>query len=174
MPMISNGPQRILLPVRVGFMMLTLLLALMFNLMPWGRAIGVPDLLGLVIVFWCTHQPRKMGIGTAWALGLIMDAGTGSLMGQHAFSYAVLAFFSIALHRRMLWFSLKHQAAHVLLLMLLVQALMMGVRMFAGAPFPGIGYFLGALVGAVAWPVLAVLLLTPQRRPESIDENRPI
>lgn len=174
MPMINAGPQRVLLPVRASFMVLTLALSLMFNLMPWGEAIGVPDLLGLVLVFWCTHQPRKIGIGAAWAIGLVMDAGTGSLMGQHAFAYAVLAFLSIALHRRMLWFSLTHQAAHVLVLMLLVQALMLGVRLFAGAPFPGIGYFLGSLVAAAIWPLVAILLLAPQRRPESIDENRPI
>jgi rod shape-determining protein MreD len=51
---------------------------------------------------------------------------------------------------------------------------MLGVRMFAGAPFPGIGYFLGAVVGAAVWPLLAILLIAPQRRPESVDENRPI
>lgn len=174
MPMISQGPQHILLPVRTGFMIVTIALALMFNLMPWGDAIGVPDLLGLVLVFWCIHQPRRMGIGAAWALGLVMDAGTGSLMGQHAFAYAVLAFLAIALHRRMLWFSLKHQAVHVLMLMLLVQALMLGVRMFAGAPFPGVGYFLGAFVAAAMWPVVAIVLLAPQSRPETVDENRPI
>jgi rod shape-determining protein MreD len=174
MPMINQGPQHILLPVRSGFMVVTLALALMFNLIPWGDAIGVPDLLGLVLVFWCIHQPRRMGIGAAWALGLVMDAGTGSLMGQHAFAYAVLAFLAIALHRRMLWFSLKHQAVHVLFLMLLVQALMLGVRMFAGAPFPGAGYFLGALVAAALWPLVAIVLLAPQRRPETVDENRPI
>ncbi|MCX7154170.1 MAG: rod shape-determining protein MreD [Betaproteobacteria bacterium] len=174
MPMINQGPQHILLPVRTGFMVVTLALALMFNLIPWGDAIGVPDLLGLVLVFWCIHQPRRMGIGAAWALGLVMDAGTGSLMGQHAFAYAVLAFLAIALHRRMLWFSLKHQAVHVLMLMLLVQALMLGVRMFAGAPFPGIGYFLGSFVAAAMWPLVAIVLLSPQRRPETVDENRPI
>lgn len=174
MPMINDGPQRILLPVRTSFMVLTLFFALLFNLMPWGGAIGVPDLLAVVLIFWCIHQPRRMGIGAAWVLGLVMDAGTASLMGQHAFAYAVLAFLAIALHRRVLWFSLWHQATHVLVLLLVVQGLMLSVRMFSGSAFPGVGYFLGTLVGAALWPVAATLLLAPQRRPELVDENRPI
>lgn len=174
MPMINDGPQLILLPVRTSFMALTLALALLFNLLPWGNAIGVPDLLGLTLVFWCMHQPYRMGIGAAWVLGLVMDASTGSLMGQHALAYAMLAFLSITLHRRMLWLSLKNQAIHVMMLMLFVQLLMLGVRMFAGAPFPGVGYFLGGFVGAACWPAIATVLLAPQKRSETTDQDRPI
>src|SRR5512134_554230 len=96
-------PQRILLPVRPAFMALTLVLALLFNLLPWPDAGWLPDMLALVLAFWCVHQPRKVGIGIAWFLGLVMDAGSGALLGQHAFAYAVLAFAAIGLHRRILW-----------------------------------------------------------------------
>src|SRR5437773_978555 len=111
-------PQRILLPVNIWYMAFTVLLALLFNLMPWRDLIGVPDMVALVLTFWCVHQPRKMGIGIAWFVGLVMDAGDGSLLGQHAFAYAFLAFGAISLYRRILWFSLWQQAAHVLVLLL--------------------------------------------------------
>jgi len=120
------------------------------------------------------HQPRKMGIGIAWFVGLIMDAGDGSLLGQHAFAYAFLAFGAVTLHRRILWFSLWQQAAHVLVLLLASQALMLAVRMAAGAVFPGLMYFAGSLTAAALWPIATFLLLLPQRRPESFDENRPL
>ena len=167
-------PQRILLPVNVWYMALTVVLALLFNLMPWHDLVGVPDMVALVLAFWCVHQPRKMGIGAAWFVGLMMDAGNGALLGQHAFGYAFLAFGAISLHRRILWFSLWQQAAHVLILLLVCQALMLAVGMIAGSPFPGIGYFAGSLVAAALWPIASFVLLLPQRRPESIDENRPI
>ena len=167
-------PQRILLPVNVGYMALTVVLALLFNLMPWHDLVGVPDMVALVLAFWCVHQPRKMGIGAAWFVGLMMDAGNGALLGQHAFGYAFLAFGAISLHRRILWFSQWQQAAHVLILLLVCQALMLAVGMIAGSPFPGIGYFAGSLVAAALWPIASFVLLLPQRRPESIDENRPI
>jgi rod shape-determining protein MreD len=167
-------PERILLPVNVGYMALTVVLALLFNLMPWGDLAGVPDMVALVLAFWCVHQPRKMGIGTAWLVGLVMDAGSGTLLGQHAFGYAFLAFGAIAWHRRILWFSQWQQAAHVLLLLLASQTLMLAVRLVAGGVFPGPMYFAGSLIAAALWPTATFLLLLPQRRPESVDENRPL
>ena len=171
---LDDRPQRILLPVNVGFMALSFVLALLFNLLPWRDVAGVPDLAALVLTFWCVHQPRRIGIGAAWLLGLAMDAGDGALLGQHAFAYSILAFAAVGLHRRLLWFSPGQQAAHVLLLVLACQVLALGVRMIAGGAFPGYTYFAGSFVGAALWPAATFVLLLPQRRPESVDRNRPI
>jgi rod shape-determining protein MreD len=166
--------QRILSPVRAGYMALTFVLALLFNLLPWRDVIGLPDMLALVLTFWCVHEPRRMGIGVAWVLGLLMDAGNGALLGQHAFAYAVLAFAAIGLHRRILWFSLWRQAAHVLVLLLGSQFLMLAVRLVAGGVFPGYTYFAASAIAAALWPAATYLLLLPQRRRQGLDENRPI
>ena len=48
------------------------------------------------------------------------------------------------------------------------------IRIAAGGGFPGWTYFAGSLICAALWPVLSFLLLLPQQRPETIDENRPI
>jgi rod shape-determining protein MreD len=166
--------QRILLPLKPGFMVFTVIVALLFNLLPWRDVNGLPDLLALVITFWCVHQPRKMGIGVAWVLGLFMDTGNGALLGQHAFAYAVLAFTAITLHRRILWFPLWQQAAQILVMLLATQLLMLAVRLVAGGAFPGLAYFAGSLIAAVLWPAATFILLLPQRRPENVDANRPI
>ena len=42
-------PQRILLPVNIWYMAFTVLLALLFNLMPWRDLIGVPDMVALAL-----------------------------------------------------------------------------------------------------------------------------
>ena len=172
--MIEDRPQRILLPVRVSFMVLTTLFALLFNLLPWRDVAGLPDLLALVITFWCIHQPRRMGIGAAWALGLMMDVANGALLGQHAFAYAVLAFGAVQLNRRILWFGLGPQALHVLMLLVCSQLLMLAVRITAGGAFPGFAWFAGSGIAAMLWPAVTFLLLFPQRRPEIVDVDRPI
>jgi len=166
--------QGILLPVNLGYVALTVTLALLFNLLPWKDIVGLPDLLALVIAFWCVHEPRKMGIGFAWTLGLLMDAGNGALMGQHAFAYAILAFGAIALHRRILWFPPWQQAAHVLVLLLASQLLMLLVRMAAGGAYPGALYFAGSVVAAALWPLADYVLLLPQRRRRDSGETRSI
>lgn len=170
----SSGREHILLPVKGSFMALSVTVALLLNLLPWRDLRGVPDFLALVIAFWCIHQPRKMGLGIAWMLGLVMDAANGTLIGQHALAYAVVAFGAQWLHRRILWFPIWQQALHVLALLLVSHALMLVVRMAAGGTFPGWSFFAGSFIAAALWPVATYVLLAPQRRPEIVDENRPI
>jgi len=170
----DEHPQRILLPAKVSFIVLTLMLALLFNLLPWRSMAGVPDLTAAVLAFWCIHQPRRVGIGVAWALGLMLDVGNGALLGEHALGYAVLAFLALGLHRRILWFPLVQQALHLLALLLATQLLTLLIRLAAGAGFPGWTYFAGSFICAALWPVLSFLLLLPQRRAEITDETRPI
>ncbi|MGP1676651.1 MAG: rod shape-determining protein MreD [Burkholderiales bacterium] len=167
-------PQRILLPARISFIVLTLVLGLLFDLLPWGNIAGVPDLAAAILAFWCIHQPRRVGIAVAWTLGLLLDAGYGALLGQHALGYSVLAFLAFAVHRRILWFPPWQQALHLLLLLLSTQLLTLVIRIFAGADFPGWTYFAGSFVSAALWPALSFLLLLPQRQAETMDENRPL
>lgn len=166
--------QHILLPVKVGFMIASLLAAGAWNMLPWQDIRGVPDLLALVIAFWSVHQPRKMGIGIAWLLGLFMDTANGVLIGQHALAYAALAYATQGLHRRILQFTLLQQSLHMLVLLVGCQLIMLVVRMAAGGTFPGLSYFLGGAIAAALWPLATFILLAPQRRPEEVDEMRPI
>ena len=157
----EQQPQRILLPARVSFIALTLALALLFNLLPWRNTAGVPDLTAAVLAFWCIHQPRRVGIGLAWTLGLLLDVGNDALIGQHALGYSVLAFLALVVHRRIQWFPPWQQALHLLLLLLATQLLTLAIRIIAGASFPGWTYFAGSFICAALWPVLSFLLLAP-------------
>lgn len=167
-----SDSQQLLAPAKVGFVALSVIVALVFNLLPWRDLRGVPDLVALVITFWAIHQPRFMGIGIPFLVGLLMDAANGVLFGQHALAYAVLSFLANALHRRLLWFPAWAQAIHVLVLFMLAQVLMLFVRMFAGSTFPGWSYFLGSVVAAALWPMATFVLLAPQRAAQTEDETR--
>ena len=156
----------ILLPVRVSTIAGSFVLALFLNFLPWRDLRLVPDFVALVLAFWCIRQPRLVGLGIAWALGLLSDAGNGVLLGQHALSYSLLAFVSIWLSRRILWFGAGLQALHVAVILLLAQLVSVLVRLAAGDQFPGWPVLVGPLLGAALWPAVTWLLLLPQRRPE--------
>jgi rod shape-determining protein MreD len=158
-------PQEILLPVRAGFIALTLLSALMLNLLPWsGAALWLkPDFVALVVLYWCIEQPRKVGFVSAWMMGLIMDIADGTLLGQHALAYSILAFAGIVLHRRVRMFSGTPQALHVLLLLLMNDIIVLAIRLAAGADYPGLQYFIGSFVAAALWVPLGALLKLPLR-----------
>jgi rod shape-determining protein MreD len=161
-----DSPQHILRPVRLGTIFLSFLAALLLNFLPWTDLRLVPDFVALVLTFWCVRQPRLVGLGVAWTLGLLTDAGNGVLLGQHALAYSVLAFLAIWLSRRILWFSSVQQALHVAALLLASQGVLVLVRLVAGAGFPGWATVVGPLLGAILWPLLSWLLLMPQRRLE--------
>ena len=169
-----SSAQAILLPVRAGTILGSLAVALLLDFLPWKNVALVPDFVALVLAFWCVRQPRLVGLGAGWLLGLLIDVGNGVLMGQHALSYSLLAFAAITLSRRILWFPLWGQALHVAALLLFAQGIGALVRLAAGAEFPGWTIAVGPLFGAALWPVVSVLLLLPQRMPTDVDETRAI
>ena len=170
----SPSAQSILLPARPGTILGSLAVALLLGFLPWQNIALVPDFVALVLTFWCVRQPRLVGLGAGWLLGLITDVGNGVLLGQHALTYSLLAFAASTLSRHMLWFPLWGQALHVAALLLFAQGVATLVRMAAGADFPGWSITIGPLFGAALWPLVSVLLLLPQRRPVDVDENRAI
>ena len=161
-----TAEQRILLPVRASTILVSFALALFLNFLPWKNVAVVPDFVALVVTFWCVRQPRLVGLGVAWTVGLISDAGNGVLLGQHALAYSVLAFLALWLSRRILWFGPGLQALHVGAMLLVAQAVALLVRVIAGDGFPGWGLFVGPVAGAILWTMVSWLLLLPQRRAE--------
>ena len=170
----AMGPQRILLPVSPLFIGISLAIACVLNLLPWGQWVGVPDFVALVLVFWNVHHPRKVGIGIAFFLGILMDVNDAAVLGEHALSYTLLSYGAISLHRRLLWFSVPTQALNLLPLFITAQLIVIGIRLLLGSNFPGFWIFMESLVQAALWPLVTSLLLAPQRRAVDKDETRPI
>ena len=168
------GQQQLLLPVSPVFMWTSLIVALLINMVPIGRAAWTPDLLALVIVFWSVHQPARIGIGAAFVFGLLMDVHQASMLGQHALSYTTLGFFAIMIHRRLLWFPVISQALQVLPLFALSHLIELAIRMIVGGVFPGWSLLAAPAIEAALWPLVSVVLLAPQRRAPEPDANRPL
>jgi rod shape-determining protein MreD len=164
--------QDILLPARARTIVASFVAALVVDFLPWGDVRLAPQLAAIVLVFWCVRQPRMVGLGIGWTLGLIADAGNGVLLGQHALAYSLLAFLAVTLARRILWFGPWGQALHVGVLLLVAQGVSLLVRIIAGAEFPGWPILVGPLIGAALWPALSWLLLLPQRR--SLKPEEPL
>ncbi len=169
-----NRPHYILLPVNGLFVAFSLAFAFVLNLLPKGSFEAMPDFVALVLVFWSIHQPRKVGIGIAFLMGLLMDVHNASLLGENALAYTLLSYVAIMLHRRVLWFPVAMQMTHIFPLLLVAQIVQLLLHLVIERKFPGWWYFSSSVIATLLWPVATWLLLAPQRRAVDRDETRPL
>ncbi len=138
----------------------SLLIAFAFNLLPWSvdwlwlR----PDFLLLVTLYWAIYQPNRIGMGTAWWLGLLVDLTDGTILGQHALAYTTSIFVLLLLQRRMFNFPPWQQASHIIGFLLIEQLVSVLIATFAGDDFHALKYFSSILTGALCWVPLWMLL----------------
>lgn len=170
--------QPLLLPANPVFIWASLVGALVINMVMnmglWGRSAWTPDALAIVLLFWCVHQPLRIGVGTAFFFGLTMDVHQAALLGQHALAYSLLAYFAIAMHRRLLWFPIATQAIQVFPLLLASVLVQVLIRLMEGSGLSSWSIWLSPLIEAGLWPIVSALLLAPQRRAPDPDEDRPL
>lgn len=172
--MLGKAAQRLLLPVDVRFLWLTLLLAFLLNLLPLGRITWMPDFLMVTVAFWSLHQPRYIGVFTAAIFGLLMDVHKSTLLGMHALVYACMAYLVYLLHRRLQLFGAFGQALQLAGVFLLVHALLWLLQLASGGHWPHASLLLAPLFETLLWPILYILLLAPQRRAPDRDLTRPL
>lgn len=146
-------------------------IALVLEMLPWGSW-PMPEFLALVLVFWNVFQPRRVGIALAWLLGIVMDVHSGALLGQHALVYSLLSYGAIAMHRRLLWYSIPAQALQLFPLFLLANVAVTLVNMFFSGVSPSWVFFLTPVLTAVLWIPLTNSILSRLNR--SRDSNAAI
>jgi len=151
--------QEFLLPASNAFIVLSLLAALLLDWLPWhGIWLALrPDFVALVLLYWCTHKPFRVGIGIAWMVGVFADVADASLFGQHALAYTVLAFGGVVLHRRMQMFDLRQQTLQIMPVLLLAYVVYALVHWQLHG-YVAWTYFLGSVVSAMLWIPLTLLL----------------
>lgn len=173
--MIMPAGRPLLLPANPRFIALTVVLALLLNML-LGR-VGwhwLPDVLAIVVVFWNIYQPRRVGVVLAFVLGLALDVHESALLGQNALSYVVLSSMALAVQRRMLWFPLREQALQIAPLFLVAALLEWATRLIVHDVWPYWSQLFSPLIQAALWPLIGAVLLAPQRRAFDPDNIRPL
>ena len=161
----DHPKQEILLPVKSSFIVLSLVAALLLNLLPLPPiALALrPDFVALVLLYWCINQPQRIGMSVAFILGLLMDIGNASTLGQHALAYSIMAFAALLFQRRLHFFGPFKQAPQIGLILLLGQSVILLAGLLGGYHFPGWDFFLSSAAGVILWPLLFSLLRMSQK-----------
>ncbi|MBT3531657.1 MAG: rod shape-determining protein MreD [Gammaproteobacteria bacterium] len=141
--------------------LLTLFIAYLLAIVPfpdWAMNYR-PEWVPMVLIYWAMALPYRVGIGWAWAVGLVLDILEGSILGINAISLVIIAYVTISLHQRMRMFSTLQQSGLVLALVGLNLMVCHWLLIVTGQSVPAnLMYLMAALTSAIIWPSLFQLL----------------
>lgn len=153
----------VVLTIFVGMLLMILPLP---NWTVWLR----PQWLFLILMFWIVNTPHRHGIVLAWSMGILLDLLTGTLLGEHAFVFSVIAYLVIKFHPRLCNFPLWQQTLMIFILCMLNLALKYAVMGLSSLPPRTWLYWLPSFTSALMWPWLSLLLRDCQIKLRLIHE----
>lgn len=164
--------QDVYLPPSNGYIAISLAVALIFNFLPLEEELLIfrPDFVAITIIYWSINYPHKMGMSIAFGMGLMMDVGNTSILGQHALAYCIAVYFTLILGRRLRIFNLVQQAPQIGLILLVMQIVIVLVAIIlGGAHLPGWQYLSASVAGALIWVPASFLLSTPLKQKSDLN-----
>ena len=97
--------------ILVSFFAAMILAVITFpNNLPWEFGFLRPDWVLLVLIYWVIALPHRVGVMTAWVIGLMVDVLLGSLLGQHALIFLLVAYIAQNLYQRLRMFAVWQQS----------------------------------------------------------------
>ncbi len=150
-----------------GFAILvSFLIGLMLIILPlpgWAQDFR-PEWVALILLYWSLALPERVGVGVGWLAGLFQDALLGTLLGQHALAFALIAFLALRLHQHLRLVPVWQQAIVVLGLLTVAQLVVFWVNGIIGRPAPDWQAWAAIPVGAAIWPLIFFILRGVRRR----------
>ena len=123
-----------------------------------------PCWLAMLLIYWCMALPERVGILSAWLLGLLFDVQQSFILGQHALGFIFLAYVVIKNHKRMRVYPLLQQSLVVCLYLLIFQAIMLLVMLLSGTITYTWLYWVPAFTSMLIWPWLFIFMRDFRRR----------
>lgn len=156
--MSGNGYGRLVIVV-------TLCVAMLLAILPmpeWARPFR-PQWVTLALIYWAIALPHRVGVGSGFIAGIVLDVLTGTLLGQHALGLSVVCFVAIQLHQRIRVFPFWQQSLGVLVLLVVEHLLSLWVVGATRGAAPGLVYWTVPVIGALLWPWVFVTLRKVRR-----------
>ncbi|HGX92757.1 MAG TPA: rod shape-determining protein MreD [Candidatus Tenderia sp.] len=141
----------------IGFSFIVALMLTVVPLPDWVKPLR-PEWVGLALIYWAIALPHRVGVGTAWTLGLMLDVLKGGILGQHGLALAVIVYLILKVHQQFRVYPLWQQALIIGALILLNQMLILWINGIVGLESSGWSYWLPSLSSALLWPWMFIIL----------------
>mgnify|MGYP006284544641 CR=1 FL=1 len=151
----------------MSVILLSLTVALGLEIFPLPASLEYfrPEWLALALIYWAMALPERAGLLLAWGFGLLLDAATASLLGEHALGLILVVGLILLLHRGIRVLPLPQQAVIVTLLLGIHELVTYWIRGASGhtPPDPAL-FFAPVATSLLVWPLVFLTLRRMRRR----------
>ncbi len=146
-------------------LLISFVAALVLAIVPLPAALVAyrPDWVPLVLIFWGLMAPERLGLLTAFAMGLALDTLSGALLGQHALAMVTVVYLSVRFHLLIRVFPVWQLSMTVFLLLVIYEFMLFWIDGVAGRSVPIIERWAPVVSGALVWPLVLGYLASVRR-----------
>ena len=126
----------------------------------WPQWLGWlrPAWLAMVVFYWVMELPHRLGLISAWVIGLLLDVLYADPLGLNGFLLAAITYVVWRFYERLRMYSIVQQCVVVFLLVLVTESLRVVVQDVAWSRGWSWGVILPALMSMLAWPFVYLVL----------------
>ena len=138
----------------------SVVVALLLGLLPLPALLQPlrPYWLALVLAYWVIETPERVGLGIAFASGVVADLLYGGVLGEQALRLVMLAFILQRFRARIRFFPMSQQMLAIGGLLFNDRIVSALVHILVGEPTLPWSYWWAPLLGMGLWPLVFVLL----------------
>jgi rod shape-determining protein MreD len=143
-----------------GAVLVTLLIALVLTIIPLGEhaTFWRPEWVALTLVHWALVIRDRLSLVIPFLVGLAIDTLYGSLLGQHALGYVLVAYFAVRLGLRMSPEAFLQQFALLFAVLGLYMLVNLWIQRVTGEGIGSWLYWASLFSSLVIWPIYHTLL----------------
>jgi rod shape-determining protein MreD len=152
----SSGTLALLMTIAIG---LVLQIYPLPESLQWWR----PSWLLLTMIYWVMALPNRVGIVSAWLVGLVLDVSMSTHLGVHGATFAICAYIVFSLSNRLRLFTLWQQSLFVGLLVGFDLVVSLWIENFIEYRIRPADYWYPMISSTLVWPISFILLRHARR-----------
>ncbi|MEO0442701.1 MAG: rod shape-determining protein MreD [Pseudomonadota bacterium] len=117
-----------------------------------------PEFVALLIIYWTLYAPQNFGLVAAWGVGLCQDLLELVPLGFNGLGILVIAYIVYMVHQRIRNYMIWHQSLWVFVLVGVYLLFSNWLGSFVGRTVDRPVFLLSAVLSALCWPFLVVLM----------------
>jgi rod shape-determining protein MreD len=124
--------------------------------MPQAMLFLRPEWMVLTLIYWLLRHPERIGLLTAFVVGLVMDVISGSYLGVHIIACCVISYLVLTMHQRLKMFPVLQQSLVIFFIISIVLMIVLTIRASLGVADNSLAYLWAAASSAVVWPFVLI------------------